>query len=49
MSSSSVRSVRVGGMEPIELPAGRMDEEDEPVMRATSYPGDEWIPSWDGD
>jgi hypothetical protein len=24
-------------------------EDDEPVMKAVSYPGDEWIPRWDGD
>jgi hypothetical protein len=24
-------------------------EDDPPVMKATSYPGDEWIPRWDGD
>jgi hypothetical protein len=25
-----------------------MGSDEEPVMKATSYPGDEWIPSWDG-
>jgi hypothetical protein len=28
-----------------ELPA----EEDEPVMRATSFPGQEWVPTWTED
>lgn len=28
-----------------ELPA----EEDEPVMRATSFPGQEWVPTWNED
>jgi hypothetical protein len=31
----------------VELPAVRFGEDDEPVMMATSYPGDEWIPRWD--
>lgn len=29
-----------------ELPA---EEDDEPVMRATSFPGQEWVPSWSED
>jgi hypothetical protein len=28
-----------------ELPA----EDDEPVMRATSFPGQEWVPTWSED
>jgi hypothetical protein len=24
-------------------------DEDAPVMKAVSYPGDEWIPEWNGD
>ncbi|KAF2867288.1 hypothetical protein BDV95DRAFT_582999 [Massariosphaeria phaeospora] len=36
-----------GGARPIfELPAV---EDDEPVMRATSFPGQEWVPRWDED
>jgi len=32
----------------VELPATKMgDDDDEPVMKATSYPGDEWIPRWE--
>jgi hypothetical protein len=31
----------------VELPAMRFGEDDEPVMKATSYPGDEWVPRWD--
>jgi len=49
----SVRSVDARGLaalEPVELPAGRYgDEDEEPVMMAVSYPGDEWVPRWDGD
>jgi hypothetical protein len=29
-----------------ELPA---EEDDEPVMRATSFPGQEWVPSFTDD
>jgi hypothetical protein len=31
----------------VELPARNPGEDDEPVMKAVSYPGDEWIPRWD--
>jgi hypothetical protein len=31
----------------VELPA--TNDDDEPVMKAVSYPGDEWMPRWDGD
>jgi hypothetical protein len=49
-TSGSVRSIdrRSIQQEPIELPAGGEDD-DEPVMKAVSYPGDEWVPRWDGD
>ncbi|KAI4670042.1 hypothetical protein J4E85_001412 [Alternaria conjuncta] len=36
-----------GGGQVFELPAV---EDDEPTMKATSYPGQEWVPPmWDGD
>ncbi|EOA81531.1 uncharacterized protein SETTUDRAFT_44421 [Exserohilum turcica Et28A] len=40
---------RTGSQRPVfELPA--VADEEEPVMKATSYPGQEWIPSfWDGE
>jgi len=34
------------GSRPHRRGASNGSDEDEPVMKATSYPGDEWIPEW---